>query len=159
MDDLQRHAFVGWPGKCVDIIGMDGEEPHEFVHVLIHRTVEPGKRGQMLPDFDLLLSSLFEEPFGHDELHIAAGDEQLLETVLHPAQALGDKREAGTIKNGFLHASHEAEPEIFTHLADFTQEVQIENQWLISVAPLLVEQLCSLLPRELLPVPTDGTYA
>src|SRR5215510_3290420 len=113
---------------------MNGKEPYELVHMLIHRAVEPGKRRQMLPDFHLLLSGLLEEPFGHDEFHVASGNEQLLEAVLHPAQALGDKSEAGTIKDGFLHACHETEPQIFTHFADFTQKVQIENQRLISAA-------------------------
>src|SRR5262245_27212439 len=113
---------------------MDRKEPHEFVHVLIHRAVEPGKRRQMLPDFHLLLSGLLEKPFGHDEFHVTSGNEQLLEAVLYPAQALGNKSKAGAIKDGFLHAGHEAEPEIFAHFTDFAQKVQIENQWLISAA-------------------------
>src|SRR5262245_58556497 len=109
---------------------MNGKEPYEFVHVLIHRVVEPGKRCQMLPDFHLLLSGLLEEPFSHDEFHVASGNKQLLETVLYPAQALGDKSKAGTIKNSFLHTGHEAESEVFTHFANFTEEIQIENEGL-----------------------------
>src|SRR5262245_43024280 len=61
--------------KGINVIGMNREEPHEFVYVLIRRAVEPGKRCQMLPDFHLLLSGLFEEPFGYDEFHVTSGNE------------------------------------------------------------------------------------
>ena len=74
--------------------------------MLIHRAIEPGKRRQMLADFHLLLSGLLEEPFSYDEFHIAADDEQLFETVLHPTQTIGDKSKARTVENGFLGLDH-----------------------------------------------------
>jgi hypothetical protein len=48
------------PFKCVDIVGVNGEEAHEFIHALIHMTIEFCEGSQILPDFHLLVSSLFE---------------------------------------------------------------------------------------------------
>ena len=120
---------------------MDGEEAHELVHALVHAAVELGEGGQVLPDFHLLVGGLLEQTLGHDELDVLAGDEDLLEAVLHPAHAVGDEGEPRAVEDGFLHAGDEAEAQVLADLADLAQEVQVEDQLLILARAQVVEQL------------------
>ncbi len=119
---------------------MHGEEAHELVHALVHAAIELGEGSQILPDFHLLVGGLFEQTLGHHELDILAGDEDLLEAVLHPADAVGHKGEARAVENGFLDTGDEAEPQVLADLADLAQEVEIENEFLILAGAQVVEQ-------------------
>ena len=125
----------------VDVIGMHREEPDELVHALIEPAVVFGKGHQVVSDLGLLLGGLLEQTLGHDEFHVAAGNEDLLEAVLHPADAVGDKGEAWAVENGFLDTGHEAEAQIFADLADLAEKVQVEDQLLILAGTQVVEQL------------------
>ena len=57
--------------------------------------------------------------------------EDLLEPVLHAANAIGDEGKTGTVKDGLLHAGNEPEPKVLADLADFAQEVEVEDQLLV----------------------------
>ncbi len=78
----------GDPLEGVDVIGMHREEPDKLVHALVEPAVVFGKGHQVVADLGLLLGSLFEQTLGHDEFHIVSGDEDLLETVLYPPDAI-----------------------------------------------------------------------
>jgi len=88
-----------------------------------------------------LLGGLLEQTLGHDEFDVAAGNEDLLEAVLYPADAVGDKGEARAVENGFLDTGHEAETQILADLADLAEEVEVEDQLLILAGTQVVEQL------------------
>ena len=77
----------------------------------------------------------------HDELDVAPGDEDLLETVLYAANAVGDEGEAGTVEDGLLDAGDEAEPEVLAYLADLAQKVEIEDQSMVVARSQVVQQL------------------
>ncbi|OQC24622.1 MAG: hypothetical protein BWX71_01810 [Deltaproteobacteria bacterium ADurb.Bin072] len=119
---------------------MHGEETHELVHALVHAAIELSEGCQVPPDFHLLVSGLLEQTLGHHKLDVLAGDEDLLEAVLHPAYAVGHKGKAGAVKNGFLDAGDEAEPQVLADLADLAQEVEIENEFLVLAGAQVVEQ-------------------
>ena len=121
----------GDPLEGVDVIGMHREEPDELVHAFVEPAVVFGERRQVVADLGLLLGGLLEQTLGHHELDIAAGDEDLLEAVLHPADAVGDKGEARAVENGFLDTGHEAEAQILADLADLAEEVEVEDQFLV----------------------------
>ena len=99
----------GNPLERIDVIRMHREQADVFVHSFVHAAVEPGERRQVFANPDLLLRRLLEEPFSHHELDVVPGDEHLLESVLHPADRVGDEREPGAVENGFLNAGHEAQ--------------------------------------------------
>ncbi|GIW56387.1 MAG: hypothetical protein KatS3mg082_2791 [Nitrospiraceae bacterium] len=80
----RRDALEG-----VDVVGMDRKEADELVHPLVHMAVEPGETREVLADPDLLFCGLPEQTFGDDELHVPAGDEDLFEAVLDPAELIG----------------------------------------------------------------------
>ena len=115
----------GDPLECIDVVRMHGEEAHELVHALVHATVELGEGGQVLPDFYLLFGSLFKQALGHHELDILAGDEDLFESILHPADTVGHEGKPGAVEDGFLNSGNEAEPQILADFADLAQEVEI----------------------------------
>ena len=71
----------------------------------------------------------------------ASRDEKLIEAILHPAQTVGHVREAEAVEDRLLHARHEAEAEVLAHFAHLAQEVQVEDQLLVSAALEVVEQL------------------
>ena len=131
----------GDPLEGVDVIGMHREEPDKLVHALIEPAVVFGKRHQVVADLGLLLGGLLEQALGHDEFHVAAGDKDLLEAVLHPADAVGDKSEARAVENGFLDTGHEAEAQVLADLADLAEEVEVEDQLLVLAGAQVVEQL------------------
>ena len=141
-ESLEHLALLhrGDPFEGVDIVRMHGEEAHELVHALVHAAIELGEGSQVLPDFHLLVGGLPEQTLGHHELDILAGDEDLLEAVLHPADAVGHKGKAGAVEDGLLDAGDEAEPQVLADLADLAQEVEIENEFLIFAGPQVVEQ-------------------
>lgn len=88
-----------------------------------------GKGHQVVADLGLLLGGFLEQALGHDEFDLAAGNEDLLEAVLHPADAVGDKGEArSAVENGFMNTGHEAEAQV---LADLAEEVKFEDQLLV----------------------------
>ncbi|OPY78412.1 MAG: hypothetical protein A4E70_02381 [Syntrophus sp. PtaU1.Bin005] len=120
---------------------MHREEPDKLVHALVEPAVEFGKGHQVITDLGLLLGGLLEQTLGHDEFHVAASNKNLLEAVLHPADAVGDKGETRTVENGFLDASHEAEAQILADLANLAEEVEVEDQLLILAGAQVVEQL------------------
>ena len=120
---------------------MHREEPDKLVHALIEPAVVFGKRHQVVADLGLLLGGLLEQALGHDEFHVAAGDKDLLEAVLHPADAVGDKSEARAVENGFLDTGHEAEAQVLADLADLAEEVEVEDQLLVLAGAQVVEQL------------------
>ena len=88
-----------------------------------------------------MLAGLPQQALRHDELDVAPGDEDLLEAVLHAADAVGDEGEAGAVEEGFLHAGDEAEPEVLAHLAELAQEVEVEDQLVVIARPQVVQQL------------------
>lgn len=88
----------GDPLEGVDVVRMHGEEAHELLHALVHAAIELGEGCQVLPDSHLLVGGLLEQTLGHHELDVLAGDEDLLEAVLHPADAVGHKGKAGCRK-------------------------------------------------------------
>src|SRR3989304_3167684 len=110
---------------------MYGEEAHELVHALVHATVELGEGSQVLPDFHLLVGGLFEQTLGHHELDVLASDEDLLEAVLHPADAVGHEGETSAVEDGFLDTGDEAESQVFADLANLAQEVEVEDEFLV----------------------------
>src|SRR5660398_242664 len=107
----------GDPLKGVDVVGMHREEPDEFVHRLVETSIVLGKGHQVVADLSLLLGGFLEQTLGHDKFHIAAGNEDLLETVLHAADAVGDKGKARAVENGFLDTGHETEARLQTKFA------------------------------------------
>ena len=131
----------GDPLEGVDVVRMHREEAHELVHALVHAAVELGEGGQVLPDFHLLVGGLLEQTLGHHELDVLAGDEDLLEAVLHPADAVGHEGEARAVEDGFLDTGDEAEPQVLADLADLAQEVEVEDQLLVLARAQVVEQL------------------
>ena len=140
---LEHLAFLhrGDPLEGVDVVRMHGEEAHELVHALVHAAVELGEGRQVLADFGLLVGGLLEQPLGHHELDVLAGDEDLLEAVLHPADAVGHEGEAGAVENGFLDAGDEAEPQVLADLADLAEEIQVEDQFLVLAGAQVIQQL------------------
>ncbi len=125
----------------VNVVGVHREEAHEFVHALVHASVELGERGEMLPYFHLLFTGLLEQTLGHHELDIFAGDEDLLEAVLHPANALGHEGEAVTVENGFLDTGDKAKTQVLADLADLPQKVQVKDKFLVLARAQIVKQL------------------
>src|SRR5262249_1399335 len=117
------------------------EEAYELVHALVHAAVELGEGGQVLADFDLLLGGLLEQALSHDELHIITGDENLLEAVFDPADAIGYEGETGTVKDGFLDTGDEAESQVLADLADLPEEIQVKDEFLILACAQVIEQL------------------
>ena len=120
---------------------MHRKQPDELVHALVHVAVELRERQQVLPYLSLLGRRLSQEPLRDNELHVAPGDEDLLEAILDSAQTCRDKGESRAVENGFLDSGDEAEAQIFADLAHFAEEVQIEDQFLIFPASQVVEQL------------------
>jgi len=122
---------------------VDGEEPDERVHPLVHRAVEGRELRQVLPDPPLLRGALLEQALGHDVRHVLPGDAHLLEAVLHAPQRLGHELEVGALEEALLDAGDEAEAADPADLADLPQEVQIEDQVLAGLEPRaeVVEQL------------------
>ena len=88
---------------------MNREQPNELIQPLVHVPVELGERCEVLPDPRLLLARLLEKPLGDDEFHVFAGDEDLLEAVLHTAQAVSDVGKAMAVEDCLLHTGNEAE--------------------------------------------------
>ena len=64
----------------------------------------------------------------------------LIETILHPAQALGDELELRVVEQAFLQASDEAEADQLAHFADLPQKAQVENQVMLLSRAQVVEQ-------------------
>ena len=114
----------GDPLKGIDVVRMHGKEAHELVHALVHVAIELGEGSQVLPDLDLLFGGLLEQALGHNEFDVLASDKDLLEAVLHPANAVGHERKARTVKNGFLYAGDKAEPQILADLADLAKKLR-----------------------------------
>ncbi len=120
---------------------MHREEADKLVHALVELTVAFGERHQVVADFGLLLGGLLEQTLGNDEFHVAAGNEDLLEAILHPADAVDDKGEARAVENGFLDTGHEAKAQVLADLADLAEEVKVEDQFLVLAGAQEVEQL------------------
>jgi len=131
-----RHSLEG-----IHVVRVHGEHADELVHPLVHVPVESGERRQVLADARLLFPGLLQQPLGHDELHVAAGDLDLLEPVLHPAEGVGDELQPRTVEDRFLHPRDEAEAEVLTDFAHLAEEVEVENQRLIGAALQIVQQL------------------
>ena len=132
----RRDALEG-----VDVVGMNRKEADELVHPLVHVAVELGERCEVFADLGLLLTGLLEQTLGDDELHVLAGDEDLFEAVLDPANAVGHEGETGAVEDGLLHACHEAEAQVLADLAHLTEEVEVEDQLLVLTGTEIVQQL------------------
>ena len=131
----------GHPFERVDVVRVDRKQVHVLVHPLVHAPVESGERREIRTDLRLLLAGLPQQALRHDELDVAPGDEDLFETALYAANAVGDECEAGTVEEGLLHAGDEAESEVLADLADLAQEVEVEDQLLVPARPEEVQQL------------------
>ena len=120
----QRAALFGEDQTLegADIIRVDREEPHVFVHALVHRAVELGERCQVSADLVLLIGGLLQKSLGDHEAHVLASEKDLREAILHASEAVRDVLESAAVEDGFLHASDEAEPQVLCHFADFAQE-------------------------------------
>ena len=114
---------------------------HVLVHALVHALVELGKGRQVLAYLGLLVRRLLQQALGHYELHVALGDEHLLEAVLDPPKRLGRERQRGSAEDRFLHAGHETEAQVAAHFAHFAHEVQVVHQLLVLPRPQVVQQL------------------
>ena len=99
-----RHAL-----ESVDVLRMDGEQAHVLVHAFVQALVELPERRQIVAYLRLLLGGLAQQPFGHHELHVALGDDDLREAILHATQGVGGESEAFVVEDGLLHAGHEAQ--------------------------------------------------
>ena len=88
---------------------MHWKESNKLVHTLIEPAIVFGKRHQIVTDLGLLCGSLFKQTLGYDKFHVTTSNENLLETILHPTNAVGDKSKTRAIEDGFLNASHETE--------------------------------------------------
>ena len=74
-------------------------------------------------DLGLLFGGFLEQALSHHEFDIAAGNEDLLKSILHPADAVGDKGKTRAVENGFLDTGHETEAQILADLANLSEEV------------------------------------
>ena len=88
-----------------------------------------------------MLRGFSQEPFSHHELDVVPGDQHLLETVLHPADRVGNERESRAVEDGFLNAGHEAQAQRPADFSQLPEKVQIENERLVSPGPQVVEKL------------------
>ena len=131
-----RHLVEG-----VDVGGVHREEVDVLVHALVHAFVELGKGSQVLAYLSLLVRRLLQQALRHYELHVALGDEHLLEAVLDPSKRLGRERKRGSAEDRFLHAGHEAEAQVAAHFAHFPHEVQVVHQLLVLARPQVVQKL------------------
>ena len=120
---------------------MNREQPHILVHALVHRAVELGELGEVGPDLVLLVSGFFEQALGDHEADVLPGQQHLGEAVLHTAQAVGDVLETVAIKDGFLHAGHEAKAQVLGDFADLAQEREVQHQIVILAGPQVIEKL------------------
>src|ERR1035438_5368276 len=76
-----------------------------------------------------------------NEFNVRGGNLDLLKSVLHSADGVGDMREPATVKNGFLHARHATETEFLDHLANLAKESEIQNQLFVVAAAQIIQQL------------------
>ena len=130
----------GHPLERVDIIRVHREQVDIFVHALVHAPVEAGEGLDIVADTGPLFAGLAEQALGDDELHVAARDADLLEAVLHAADAVGGEGEAVAVENGFLHAGDEAEAEVLADFAHLAQEAEIEDQLVVVTRAQIVQQ-------------------
>ena len=79
----------GYPLEGVDIVGVNREKPDEFIHSVVEVAVEFSERRKMLANARLLFGGLLEQALGHDEFYVVAGNENLLEAILHAPDAVG----------------------------------------------------------------------
>ena len=123
-EGLQHLALLDHrdPLERVDEVGVDREQPYELVQPLVHVAVEPGEWLEVGPDSCLLLGRLLQEALGHHVLDVGPRDADLLEAVLHPAQAVGHVGEPGIVEDGLLQAGDEAEAQILADLAHLAEE-------------------------------------
>ena len=139
---FQRLAFLHDDHlfKGVDIVGMHREQADELVHAFVHVAVELGEGRQVLAYPGLLLAGLFEQPFSHHEFDVLVGNEDLLEAILDSTDTVGHEGKTRAVKDGFLHAGHETKPQVPANLADFAEEVQVQNEFLILAGAQVIEQ-------------------
>lgn len=64
----------------------------------------------------------------------------LLEAVLHPADAVGHKGKVRAVKDGFLDTVNEAEAQVFADFADLKQNVEVEDKVLVLAGAHVIEQ-------------------
>ena len=131
----RRHLLEG-----VDVHGVYGEQANVLVQAFVQALVEPAERRQVLAYPLLLPRRLAQQALGHDELHVALGDDDLREAVLHAAHGVRGEAQARAVEDGLLHAGHEAQAQILAGFADLAQEVQIQDELLIAACAQIVEQ-------------------
>ena len=102
---------------------MHREKPNKFVHALVESAIIFGKGGQIVLDLGLLFGGFLKQALCHHEFDIASGNENLLKSILHPADAVGDKGKTRAVENGFLDTGHETEAQILADLANLSKEV------------------------------------
>ena len=124
----------------VDVFGMNGEQADVLVQGFVHPPIKPGEVREVFSHLGVLLTGLAQEPLGDDELHVAPGDQHLLETVLDPPQIVGDERESLAVEDRLLYAGDEAQPEVAARLAEFAQEVEVEDEVLVPSRAEVVQQ-------------------
>ena len=60
--------------------------------------------------------------------------------MINPPYFFGDKLEARVVEQRLLQTSKKTESKVVANLADFTQEVEIENHFLVVSGAQIVEQ-------------------
>ena len=88
----------------------------------------------------MLLGGFTQQAFGHHKFHIALGDNDLREAVLHAAHGVRGEGETLTIEDGLLNASYEAQTQILTGFPELAQEVQIQYELLVLAGAQIVQQ-------------------
>ena len=143
LDGLERAALFGEVNllEGLEVVRVNGEQADVFVHAFVHRAVELGKRREVLANLVLLVGSLLEQTCGHDKAHVLTVDQDLRETLVDAADAVGHVLEAAIVENSLLHARDEAEFQVFGDFADLAQDGQVEYQFVVAARLQVFEEL------------------
>jgi len=143
LDGLERAALLGEVDllEGLQVIRVNGEQPHVLVHALVHGAVELGERREVFADLVLLVDSLLEQARGDDEADVLAVDQDLGEALVDAAHAVGNVLEAHAVEDGFLHTGHEAELQVLGDFADLTQDGQVLHQFVIATGLQVFQEL------------------
>ena len=143
LDGLERAALFGEVNllEGLEVVRVNGEQTHVFVHAFVHRAIELGKRREVFANLVLLVGSLLEQTCGDDEAHVLTVDQDLREALVDAADAVGHVLEAAIVENGLLHARDEAEFQVFGDFADLAQDGQVEYQFVVAARLQVFEEL------------------
>ena len=140
---FQNFSLLGDRDRFEDlqVSWVDREKPDELFKPFGHAAVKRGEFLKVFPNLGPLLIVLGQQPFGNDVGHVLPDDANLLEAILHPAQAVGDELELRVVEQALLQARNEAEADQLADLADFPQEAQVEDEVVLFAGAEVVEQL------------------